>query len=202
MKNTDLDAVLRKASVPQPPEEFWIELPQQVARQTNRSRSGRTEGVHPAHHRLTRLSWGLATAVCIVIAFSIGHWKGQKELEANSKDVLANPQFVRETLAAFPGQVRAIVEDEHGLNVVLSDTDDVPVSTPLYVRISRGKEVVAVVTFSGQEIQIAGQKMTVLSDAQGGIILMGTDFAWSSGGPAMAKNDWKITAKNLELNTM
>jgi hypothetical protein len=88
------------------------------------------------------------------------------------------------------------------LNVVLSDTNNVPASTPLYVRVCNGKECAAVVTFSGQDIQIAGQKMTVLSDARGGIILLGSDFAWSSSQPTIAKSDLKITAKNLGLDAM
>lgn len=145
--------------------------------------------------------------ICIVIAFGIGHWRGRTVREAQQEanpyaDVLANAQFVRETMATFPGQIRAIVEDQHGLNVILSDTNDVPASSPLYVRVCNGKECAAMVTFSGQEIRIAGQQLTVLSDSRGGIILMGNDFAWSSSEPALAKSDWKITAKNLSLGTM
>ena len=97
----------------------------------------------------------------------------------------------------FPNQVRAIVQDEHGLNLVLSENKNVPVSPPIYVRICDGKHCSSLVTFSGQEIQIAGQKMTVLSDSHGGIILMGNDFAWSSREPSYAKSDLKIVAKNL-----
>ena len=200
MNNSDLDSILRKARTPQPPEEFWADLPQQVMRQSNRAR---TANDFPRHRIYPRLAWGLATILCVLIAFAIGHWRGQMEKEANlSQDVLTNPKLVQETLAMFPGQVRAIVEDQHGLNVVLSETNNVPPSAPLYVRVCTGKDCAAVVTFSGQEIQIAGQQMTVLSDAHGGIILMGNDFAWSSSEPTMAKNDWKITAKNLGPNIM
>ena len=69
----------------------------------------------------------------------------------------------------FPHQVRAIVQDESGLKLVLSDSGDVPVSPPLYVRISDGGHSSSFVTFSGQEIQAAGQSITVLADARGGI---------------------------------
>jgi hypothetical protein len=200
MNNSELDSVLRKARLPQPSEEFWADLPQQIARQSNRSR---LENLSSRQSRFSRLAWGFATIVCILIAFAIGLWRGQDEKEANiSRDILANPKLVQETLAMFPGQVRAIVEDQRGLNVVLSDTNNVPASTPLYVRVCNGKECAAVVTFSGQDIQIAGQKMTVLSDARGGIILLGSDFAWSSSQPTIAKSDLKITAKNLGLDAM
>ena len=200
MNNPELDSILKKARTPQPPEEFWTEFPQQVARGLNRAR---TENNRAGRNRFPRLAWGFATAICIMAAFAIGHWRGRMETKtASSGDVLADAKVVRETLAMFPNQVRAIVEDEHGLNLVLSQSDDVPASPPLYVHISDGKHSSSLVTFSGQEIQVAGQKITVLSDAHGGIILMGNDFAWSSSEPSYAKNDLKIEAKNLGSTTM
>ena len=42
--------------------------------------------------------------------------------------------------------------------------------------------------FNGQEIQIAGQKLTMLSDAHGGIILTGNEFVWSSDERMFEKN--------------
>ena len=105
--------------------------------------------------------------------------------------------MIRETLAMFPNQVRAIVQDERGINLVLSDRDNVPVSTPIYVRICDGKHCSSLVTFSGQEIRIAGQKLTVLSDTQGGIILTGNQFIWSNTERNFADNRLKIEARNL-----
>jgi hypothetical protein len=198
MNNSELDALLKKARTPERPEEFWEEFPQQVTRGLNRAR---TENFRPRQNWFPQLAWGFATAICIVAAFAAGHWRGRMEAKASS-DVLADATMVRETLAMFPNQVRAIVQDEHGLNLVLSDNADVPASPPIYVSIYDGKHRSSLVTFSGQEIQIAGQKLTVLSDAQGGIILMGNDFAWSSRDPAYAKNDLKIQAKNLGQATM
>jgi hypothetical protein len=198
MNNPDLDSILKKARTPERSEEFWAEFPQQVARGLNRAR---TDNFRPKQNWFPRLAWGFATAICILAAFAISHWRGQTEAKA-STDILANAKVVDETLAMFPNQVRAIVQDERGLNLVLSDSADVPASPPIYVRICDGKHCSSLVTFSGQEIQIAGQKMTVLSDAQGGIILMGNDFAWSSREPTYAKNDLKIEAKNLGQATM
>jgi hypothetical protein len=58
------------------------------------------------------------------------------------------------------------------------------------------------VTFSGQEIQIAGQKLTVLSDARGGIILAGNQFVWSNTGQIALQNNLKISAKHLDSVSM
>jgi hypothetical protein len=193
MNKSELDSILKKARTPERSEEFWEMFPGQIAIRLNRAR---TDNHPPKRNWFPRLAWGFATVICVLAAFAIGHWRGQRETKA-STDVLANAKVVRETLAMFPNQVRAIMEDEHGLNLVLSDSDNVPASPPLYVRICDGKHCSSLVTFSGQEIQVAGQKMTVLSDTQGGIILMGNNFAWSSREPAYAKNDLKIQAMSL-----
>ncbi len=97
----------------------------------------------------------------------------------------------------FPNRVRAIVQDRQGLSLILSDQADVPASTPIYVRICDGKNCSSLVTFSGQEIQIAGQKLTVLSNGSGGIILEGSQFVWSSTARTYAGKHLKIEAKNL-----
>jgi hypothetical protein len=200
MKNSELDSVLRKARIPQPSNEFLAELPEQMARELNRSRMPTARSPRVG---FPRLAWGLATIFCALIAFTLGHWRGRTEKDAEStKDILTNMKFVQETLATFPGQVRAIVEDQWGLDLILSDTNNIPPSAPLYVRVRNGNEWAAAVTFSGQEIQIAGQKLTVLSDAHGGIILVGNDFAWSSRGPAVENNDLKISAKDLGLDAL
>jgi hypothetical protein len=53
------------------------------------------------------------------------------------------------------------------------------------------------VTFSGQEIQAAGQKITVLAGARGGIILTGDQFVWSSTEQRADDHHLKIEARNL-----
>ena len=123
-----------------------------------------------------------------------------KDLATN--DSLASLKLIQETMAMFPNRVRAIVQDEHGLRLVLADQPEVPVSPPIYVRLCDGENCSSLVTFSGQEIQIAGQKLTVLSQADGGIILEGNKFFWSSSEPVYANRKLKIEAKNLGAVTM
>jgi hypothetical protein len=53
------------------------------------------------------------------------------------------------------------------------------------------------VTFSGQEIEFAGQKIAVLADSRGGIILTGNQFVWSNTERTYAGNHLKIEAINL-----
>jgi hypothetical protein len=195
MNNSELDSILKKARVPERPNDFWEMFPRQVIARLNRGRTQSNRRERPA---FARWAWGLGAAACVLMAFAAGHWRGQKD----SGDVLQSLKLVDETLAMFPHRVRAIVQDEHGLNLILSEHGDVPVSSPLYVRICDGRHCSSLVTFSGQEIQFAGQKLTVLSDPRGGIILEGNQFLWSSTEPIYAANHLKIEARNLGLVPM
>jgi len=133
--------------------------------------------------------------------FAIGHWHGR--MEKNGAFVLLqNGKMLREVLTLFPNRVRAIVQDERGLQLVLSDQPDVPISTPLWVKICDGKQCASLVTFSGQELEIAGQKITVLADAQGGIILEGSQFVWSDSARNLVPGNLKIEARRLKAITL
>lgn len=148
---------------------------------------------------LPRMAWGAGFAfVFLIIGFALGHWRGRTEMAAPAPaDILADAKLINETLALFPHRVRAIVQDRHGLKLVLADKPDVPSSTPIYVRVCDGEDCASAVAFSGQEIQIAGRPLTVLSEADGGIILEGDEFVWSSGKQSRAKGNLKIEARNL-----
>ena len=176
MNDSELDRKLKAAREPALPQDYQAAFPQTVLANL---RSSPWQTRPPQRSWLPRLAWGLATAVCVVLAFSLGHWRGQIE-SPPSHNLLADAKLIHETMALFPNQLRAIVQDEPGLKLVLADQPDVPSSTPLYVKICDGQKCSSLVTFSGQEIQIAGQKLTVLADATGGIILEGGKFAWSS----------------------
>jgi hypothetical protein len=191
MNDSELDKKLMAARGPALDQDYTEDFPRVVLANLN---SVPGPAVPRRRPWLPRLAWGLATAGCVVVAFIVGHRHGQMEA---GQDVLANARLVQGTLAMFPNRVRAIVRDEHGLNLVLSDQDNVPASTPIYVQICDGEHCSSLVTFSGQEIQIAGQEITVLSDASGGIILEGNEFVWSSANENQASRGLKIQAKLL-----
>jgi hypothetical protein len=192
MKKPDLESILKRARLPETPEESADLFARRVV-----ARIKRGERLAPAARDFPfRLAWGVALASCLLV---LSGWLVSRPHGAtkDAEDALANPKVIRATLAMFPNQVRAIVEDKRELHLVLSDRDDVPASPPLYVRICDGQRCTSVVTFSGQEVLAAGQTLTVLSDTRGGVILEGRDFAWSSGEPAAAEHHLKITARNL-----
>jgi hypothetical protein len=194
MNTPELESILKKARTPEISGESLEMFPRLIAARLKRNEPA----VHAARNFSPRLAWAFGLAACAVIAFAIGHWSGRMETGTiPATDSLASLKLIRETAAMFPNRVRAIVQDERGLNLVLSDTDDVPVSPALYVHICDGQHCSSFVTFSGQEIQVAGQKLTVLADARGGIILEGNHLLWSSTEPIYAGNHLKIEAKNL-----
>jgi hypothetical protein len=100
-------------------------------------------------------------------------------------------------MAMFPNRVRAIVQDERGLNLVLSERADVPVSPPLFIQVTEGGRRSSFLTFSGQEIQIAGQTVTVLSDSQGQVMLVGDRFFWSRDESAGVTGGLRIEAQTM-----
>jgi hypothetical protein len=195
MNKFDLNATLKAAKVPEISATDRDDLSREVLAQLRREPAL----PHIIPRRTHRVAWGFALATtCLVMTFALGYWRGH----AAASDTLQNAKVIREMLAMFPNRVRAIVEDRHGLNLILSETADIPASSPLYVRICDGKQCSSFVTFSGQEIQVDGQKVTVLADAQGGIILTGNQFVWSNTERTYAGRHLKIEAKNLGLAAM
>jgi hypothetical protein len=194
MNKSELESILRRARLPEISGESLEKFPRQVAARLQRH----DPPARPARHFSPYLAWSFGLAACVVIALAIVHWRGTMETKTiASNDILASAKMIHEMLAMFPHRVRAIVEDARGVSLVLSDSDDVPASQPLYVHICDGQDCSSFVTFSGQEIQVAGQKVTALSDARGGIIVTGQKFVWSSREQIEAGGQIKIEAKNL-----
>jgi hypothetical protein len=199
MNKNELDSILKKARLPEIAEDSLEMFPRRVVARLNRN----DPPPRAARSFLPRLAWIAVLAACAAIAFAIGQWRGRMETSAiPATDTLASAKLIHEMMAMFPNQIRAIVQDDSGLKLVLSDTGDVPASPPLYVRICDGQHCSSFVTFSGQEIQVDGQTITVLSDRRGGIILAGTQFVWSSTERSPAAGHLKIEAKNLAFVAM
>ncbi len=199
MNKAELDSILRSARLPEIPEDSLELFPRRVVAALKRDSAPRPLALS----YFPRLAWAFGLAACLLFAFSIGRWHGRMETETlSSNDILASTKLVREMLAMFPNRVRAIVEDAQGVKLVLSNGENVPASTLLYVRICDGARCSSFVTFSGQEIQVAGQEVTALSDARGGIIVTGNQFVWSSTEQFHAGNPLKIEAKTLGPTVM
>jgi hypothetical protein len=194
MTNDELDSILKRARPPEISEESLEMFPSRVVADLKCDVTPKpgSRSFSPS------LAWSFGLVACIVAAIVLCPWHKLTQSEAiQSNDVLASAKLVRDILTMFPNQVRAIVEDARGMHLVLSDAESAPASAPLYVRICDGLNCSSFVTFSGQEVHVAGQVVTALCDARGGIILAGRQFIWSSMDGMEAGHSLKITAINL-----
>ena len=143
MNDAKLNRILKSAESPRPPEGYWQDFPDRVVRQLNRPL--------PPEHRTVRwgprLAWvGGVAAVCIIAGFILGRGFAPPESAKGNGQLLQSEKLIREVLAMFPNRVRAIVKDESGMQLVLSDEADVPESPPLWVKICQGKRCTTLVT--------------------------------------------------------
>jgi hypothetical protein len=192
MNNRELDDLLRSAPVPEREPDYWRDFPGEI---TRRLRRPDAKVQAPARPRPPLLAWGIGfAAACLAIGFVIGHWHGRMRT-ADAYALLQNGKVLREVLALFPNRVRAIVQDEHGVQLVLSDQPDVPNSTPFWIKVCERGQCRAVVTFSGQEFKIAGERVEVLADAQGRVMLVGDRLFWSSAEPNRTSANLRIQAR-------
>jgi hypothetical protein len=191
MTNIELERILKSAKVPVRPDTFWENFPQHVVAGLRRTRSdARAEA---GRWQLAR-AWAIsAAAVCLILVFAVVHWRG-RDRAAGSAGLLQDERAVREIIALFPRQLRALVQNEQGLTLVLSEREDVPESPPLYVRVCRGQKCSSFVTFSGQQLQIGGEQMTVLADGRGDVMLVGNNFFWSRTMSLLPGSDLRVQA--------
>jgi len=172
MTDRELEQKLKSARIPNWSDEYWETFPHCVKARLN----------HPASEArgrriIPRLLWGAGLGfACALLVFSA--WRN-RSMEKRSYAFLQDENVIRETLRMFPNQVRAIVQDENGVRMVLSEKADVPDSPPIWIKICNGKECRVVITFSGQSFEVAKEKVEVLADAQGAVMLVGNQFFWS-----------------------
>jgi hypothetical protein len=177
----ELDKLLRSAQMPERSPGYWEHFPKRVvallvgtdcrAHQRRLTQSSAVRAVRvAAPARLARRSsptiWaaaGLATA-CVLIALL---------LRPHRPAPTDYAKLYREITGLFPNQVRAIVEDERGVHLLLSEKPNVPSSPPLLVRVCEPQQCRSVITFSGQRVRLNGQTVEVLADGRGKVLVVG-----------------------------
>jgi hypothetical protein len=160
---------------------------------------GQPFGLRP-RHRFAAL--GLAFAVIVLLLGLALHLLAARRHPITNSQLAAARKYFQEIESLFPNQLQAIIFDQQGPHLALAERADVPASSPLYLRICGAGGCKDYLTFSGQEIQLDGQTLTVLSDARGGIILAGNQFVWSSTVQTPTDSQLKIEARNLGLTAM
>lgn len=128
----------------------------------------------------TWLLWPLAVAACVLFAWiSFRPVTPGKQLSAAPQEDVA-AVILREFSALYPNQVKAIVQDDHGIELTLADKPDVAPGKALVLKICDARNCREIITFSGQNIEVAGHDVTVRTETGGRVILDGGKFLWSS----------------------
>ena len=120
MNKTELESLLKKARLPEISGESLEMFPRRIVAGLKRN----DPPPRPARSFSPHLAWALGLAACAVIAFATD-WFGHLDTETGpiaATDPLASIKLIRETLAMFPNQVRAIVQDE---DTILADSERV-----------------------------------------------------------------------------
>lgn len=196
MNADELDALLKSAQVPEREAAYWSDFPKTVTRRLAQGRRPGLSRSSPRRGPLLAWGFGLATA-CILAGFFFGFWRGRTSTDA--PEAAALERLFREVDILFPNQVQAIIIDEGGPRLVLSEQPNVPVSDPLLVKICKARSCENIITFSGQQIRVNGEVFDVLADGEGHVILAGRRSVWSSAQPALGAAPWHIEARPLRL---
>jgi hypothetical protein len=178
MNDAELEKLLKAAPVPERAPEFWEQLSRRISTKLHWHQRQSDNVNLPSRPRAGIIwGWGFAgAAVLVLVGFLAGNWHSNRQTMA----LLQNEKLLREVLATFPNQVRAIIQDENGLHLTLAEQADVPQVQPLWLRICEGGHCRTVMTFSGQTVQVGGKQIEALAEADGGVMLVGEHFFWSS----------------------
>lgn len=161
--NDDLDKWLKSARVPERSPGYWEHFPKRVTAQL-----AAPPAPVPFRHWLP---WtvGLATAcVVLVVGVIIGSSTGRQ-----AAPPVAYARLYREIEGLFPNQIQAIVVDQRGVKLVLSETANVTRSQPLLIQACRRDDCRHVITFSGQQVKVNGDTWDVLVNGQNQVVVAG-----------------------------
>jgi hypothetical protein len=134
--------------------------------------------------------WPMAAAACFPLFWFASRTMTPQEALTHSPSQTQDDAaaiILREVSALFPNQVRSIIKDESGLQMTLADQPDVQPSQALVLRVCEPRGCKEIITFSGQNIEVAGHTVTVRAESGGRVTLDGERFLWSSdfkGNPA------------------
>jgi hypothetical protein len=133
--------------------------------------------------------WPLTVAACLILVFALRRPDagGNPQLPIVKHEEDAAAILLREFSALYPNQVRAIIQNSRGIQLTLADKPDVAPAQALVLKVCQARGCEEIITFSGQNIEVAGHQVTVRADRGGRVILDGEQFLWSSdlkGNPA------------------
>jgi hypothetical protein len=116
MKDFDLDAKLKSVPLPERTEDYWENFPAQVRWNLRRAAM---QPEAPESWR-PQLAWKFGVSfACLVVGLLVL----SQPLKAASCAIFQKEHFVRQQLAALPGELRVLMADEHGLHYLVAEKE-------------------------------------------------------------------------------
>lgn len=189
MNNTELERLLKSTAPPKRDEEYWREFPKRVTAKLHwHPQMAKTNSLPGRRYGLLSLLAG-AAGVCLVIML-VAKFQSYRATQAaaleGDNQLAAARKCYQELEALFPNQLEAIVFDQQGPRFVLAPKPDVPGGSPLYLKICGPKGCERIVTFSGQQVAVNGEKCEVLANGEGQVMLVGNHKVWTGDDSAEA----------------
>lgn len=141
--------------------------------------------------------WLALCAVMLVAGLlMIGPFRPQPETDGG-----ADLRTLAQVEELFPGQLNAVIEKDGGVQIDLAGRASATAGEqPVLVQFERGGRRLRVLSYSGRSItlELKGETFTfeALVTGDGGVVLSGDDFAWSSAQPRRLAG-YKIQARPL-----
>lgn len=114
----------------------------------------------------------------------------------SAEEVAGYSQVWREVDSLFPHQVRSVVFGPDGPELVLSEQPTLPTEPTLVVRGCGPAGCLTVLTRSGQQVTLGGERMEVLQDVHGRVLVAGASSVWPSA-PGVLRIQARVLEENL-----
>jgi hypothetical protein len=199
MTDHELQKILNSVRGPEWETGYWTNFAPNITARLRRQSFRLAGNAQPIPRvKLAPLGWRFVIGfAAILVVFTFGFWK-TRDLFGSKDQLAAAQKYANEFEALFPGQIRAIILDDGGPHLLLSDRTDVPPSPPVYLKVCQERTCQRIVTFSGQEIQVGHAKCEVLTDSKGNVLLVGDSFIWSSLNPRSGSSPYRIEGRQLQ----
>lgn len=186
MTDEDLKALLRSVPEPARTPEYWEQFPAEAAsaaaRESRRPPAGRP---HSPSFWIWQAAWAVGgLAVVLAAAISLVLVSAPSRPRSTTPDLSACRKTLLEMEGLFPGQLRSVVMQGNTSQVLVADARRAGPGQPAMVSFCQDRQCTTVLTFSGESVSLGGQTVEVLADRNGGVILVGSDYAWRTGEPA------------------